>query len=215
MGRGIYLVQRDEELDLSHSGESSSSSNSSWVVQEYVGNPFLIDGKKFDLRLYVLVTSVDPLCIYLFDEGLARFATSKCAPNTANLIWGKAYFLRRVFSAPRIISTSGRCRVPITCYEVVLAWGTVQIRGAESGQPGHHAHAPDELLHQQGVGAVRVRRDGPQPRLETPPHGMCTPARNTRPVSPAPRVPCPAAQPVLQKCSSRHELRTAAPSSGD
>jgi hypothetical protein len=80
MGRGIYLVQRDEELDLSHSGESSSSSSSSsWVVQEYVGNPFLIDGKKFDLRLYVLVTSVDPLRIYLFDEGLARFATSKCA----------------------------------------------------------------------------------------------------------------------------------------
>lgn len=43
--------------------------------KRYIANPYLINGKKFDLRVYVTVTSFDPLRIYLFDDGLVRFAT--------------------------------------------------------------------------------------------------------------------------------------------
>lgn len=37
----------------------------------------MIDGFKYDLRLYVFVISYDPLKIYLYHEGLVRFATIK------------------------------------------------------------------------------------------------------------------------------------------
>lgn len=44
------------------------------VCQRYVGNPMLVLGRKFDLRMYCCITGFDPLRIYLFDQGLVRFA---------------------------------------------------------------------------------------------------------------------------------------------
>ena len=48
-----------------------------WVVSEYIANPLLFNGFKFDLRIYVAITSVNPLRLYIYEEGLTRFATCK------------------------------------------------------------------------------------------------------------------------------------------
>lgn len=37
----------------------------------------LFDGYKFDLRVYVAITSINPLRLYVYEDGLTRFATSK------------------------------------------------------------------------------------------------------------------------------------------
>lgn len=47
------------------------------LVQQYIQNPLLIDGYKWDLRIYVAVTSINPLRIYVYEEGLCRFASEK------------------------------------------------------------------------------------------------------------------------------------------
>ena len=45
------------------------------VVQRYMHKPYLIDNLKFDMRIYVLIAGIDPLRIFVYEEGLARFAT--------------------------------------------------------------------------------------------------------------------------------------------
>uniref|UniRef100_A0A673NNS9 Tubulin polyglutamylase TTLL4-like n=1 Tax=Sinocyclocheilus rhinocerous TaxID=307959 RepID=A0A673NNS9_9TELE len=47
------------------------------LVQKYLHKPYLISGNKFDLRIYVYVTSYDPLRVYIFNDGLVRFASCK------------------------------------------------------------------------------------------------------------------------------------------
>lgn len=58
-----------------------------FIVQEYIDKPLLLEGYKFDLRIYVLVTSCDPLRIFIFNDGLVRMSTDKYVnPADANLV---------------------------------------------------------------------------------------------------------------------------------
>ncbi|KAG6947094.1 hypothetical protein JG688_00015686 [Phytophthora aleatoria] len=84
-GRGIRVLTHrdackmcDDARKLSKKSKNTKKTKA-MIVQKYVSDPLLLgDGEryKFDLRLYVLVTSLDPLRIYLFQEGIARFCTA-------------------------------------------------------------------------------------------------------------------------------------------
>ena len=67
-GEGITLVKKFSDLP-------KGAFHNEYLVQRYIDNPLLVDKKKFDLRLYVLIKGVDPVESYLCDEGIARFCT--------------------------------------------------------------------------------------------------------------------------------------------
>ena len=49
--------------------------------------PFLVDGFKFDFRVYVAVTSCDPFRVFVYKDGLARFTTQHYEePSNANCV---------------------------------------------------------------------------------------------------------------------------------
>ncbi|XP_069576550.1 tubulin monoglutamylase TTLL4 [Brachyistius frenatus] len=55
------------------------------LVQKYLHKPYLIGGNKFDLRIYVYATSYDPLRLYMFSDGLVRFASCKYSSSMKTL----------------------------------------------------------------------------------------------------------------------------------
>lgn len=75
-GKGIFLTNSPSKLDKSNP----------MIIQRYITNPLLIEGLKFDLRIYILITSIQPLRIFMYKDGLARFATELFEqPNEDNL----------------------------------------------------------------------------------------------------------------------------------
>ena len=58
-------------------GSQKISNKEETIVSLYLDKPLLINNKKFDMRMYVVVTSFHPLRVYFYQEGLARFATEE------------------------------------------------------------------------------------------------------------------------------------------
>ena len=126
------------------------------MVQAYLPDPLLVDGRKFDLRLYVVLTCASPLQAFLSTRGVARFATATAAQPGGPAIRGcdriraahaasataAASFdfdngvssrLRRVLnsSISRVSTTSGSLRVTMTRgFLALMLW---------SGNPKHLA----------------------------------------------------------------------------
>lgn len=67
----LFLLTLDAKM------ATCSLNNKIYPIYRYISQPYLINGLKFDLRLYVYVPSFNPLRIYVFDDGLVRFASTK------------------------------------------------------------------------------------------------------------------------------------------
>ncbi|KAJ1481002.1 tubulin-tyrosine ligase family-domain-containing protein [Baffinella frigidus] len=66
-GIGIKVVTKMDQVSKTKPG----------IVQAYLSSPLLIDGYKFDIRVYAVATSFNPLKLYIFSNGLVRFSTKR------------------------------------------------------------------------------------------------------------------------------------------
>ncbi|KAK2952131.1 putative Tubulin polyglutamylase TTLL4 [Blattamonas nauphoetae] len=81
-GIGVRMMDVNEMIGLRNSESASFEISKRCILQEYIASPLLVAGYKVDLRLYVCITSVNPLRVYLFKDGLVRFASNPFKTNT-------------------------------------------------------------------------------------------------------------------------------------
>ena len=70
--RGIKIISQIQELNFTTEGS---------FVQEFIEKPYLVDGYKFDIGIYTVITSIDPLRVYVYKgDVLFRFCPTKYYP---------------------------------------------------------------------------------------------------------------------------------------
>ena len=82
-GKGIFLFNKLSQInEWKYDNKWKAEA---YVVQRYIENPLLVGGKKFDMRIYVLVTSYSPLTVYMYRSGFARFSLYRYNTSAKNL----------------------------------------------------------------------------------------------------------------------------------
>jgi len=66
-GRGVEVLEDAGAAPL----------GSKWLVQEYLDQPHLFDGRKYVLRCYLLISSIEPLKVYLYKGGFVKLASER------------------------------------------------------------------------------------------------------------------------------------------
>ena len=107
-GKGIFLINKLSQISnwkkdprlkggKSIANEDPEEGPEAYIVQRYIGNPYLIGGalpfnqsfhalgKKFDIRCYVLVTSYYPLQVYIHRNGFCRFSNYQFTMNSKDI----------------------------------------------------------------------------------------------------------------------------------
>ncbi len=75
---GRYIRRVNDVSEMPISGE--------WLVQEYLDDVHLIDGCKYNLRLYLLIVNTNPLTAYLYNEGCTDLCVIPYEPGHDPLV---------------------------------------------------------------------------------------------------------------------------------
>jgi len=78
-GEGVQPVNAKEEKELRklyNNGELCGTVDKNYLIQHYVHNPLLLEGRKFDFRMYMLIASTNPIIAY-YHDGFLRVSIPK------------------------------------------------------------------------------------------------------------------------------------------
>ena len=83
---GVFPVDENQEQYISErykNGSLCGKIRDNNLIQYYVHNPLLLNGKKFDFRIFMLIASVNPLIVY-YHDGFLRVSFSDYNPNNSS-----------------------------------------------------------------------------------------------------------------------------------
>ena len=91
-GQGITLLNKTSKVKKMNFTQKTTNENNQtinindiYVISKYIENPFLMGGKKFDCRIYCLVTTFRPLKAYLYQQGFCRFCNEKFSVDVSDI----------------------------------------------------------------------------------------------------------------------------------
>lgn len=95
-GKGIRVLRDAAEAPVSPN----------WLVQAYLDRPHTLRGHKYVLRLYVLISSLTPLRLYLYHQGFTKLASEPWDPDDADNPYSQ-------LTNPDINALNTRVEVPV------------------------------------------------------------------------------------------------------
>ncbi|PIC38692.1 hypothetical protein B9Z55_010615 [Caenorhabditis nigoni] len=100
------------------------------VAQHYIERPLTINRAKFDLRLYAYVPTFEPLRVYIYDQGLVRFASVPYNPSVTSI--SNKYMHLTNYSINKLAEADGIANKPVPKWALHQLWDYFDQMGVNS-----------------------------------------------------------------------------------